>query len=104
MRDIERKIKGTEKASYFQEELTIVKLLLQQERKDKNKRYSLHEPEVICISHGKAHKKYEYGHKVSIAITHTKGFVLSEKSHSGHPYDTHTLNEVVCDINEKIPS
>ncbi|MBE8214730.1 MAG: IS5/IS1182 family transposase, partial [Endozoicomonadaceae bacterium] len=36
MRDIERKMKGTETASYFQEELTIVKRLLQQERKDKN--------------------------------------------------------------------
>ncbi len=77
--------------------------MLQQERKDKNKLYSLHEPEVICISEGKAHKKYEYGSKVSIAITHKKGFALSSKSHSGHPYDGHTLNEVVCDINE-IPS
>ncbi|MBE8215470.1 MAG: IS5/IS1182 family transposase, partial [Endozoicomonadaceae bacterium] len=33
-----------------------------------------------------------------------KGFALSAKSHSGHPYDGHTFNEVVCDINEKIPS
>ncbi|MBE8215970.1 MAG: hypothetical protein HAW62_06580 [Endozoicomonadaceae bacterium] len=59
--------------------------MLQQERKDKNKLYSLHEPEVICISEGKAHKKYEYGSKVSIAITHKKGFALSAKFHSGHP-------------------
>ncbi|MBE8215347.1 MAG: IS5 family transposase [Endozoicomonadaceae bacterium] len=104
MRDIERKIKRTEKASYFQEELTIVKRLLQQKRKDKNKLYSLHEPEVICINHGKAHKKYEYGSKVSIAITHKKGLALSVKSHSGNPYDGDTLNKVVCDINEKISS
>ncbi len=31
------------------------------------------------------------GAKVSIAITHKKGFVLSEKCHSDPPYEGHTL-------------
>ena len=37
-----------------------------QERSDKNKLYSLHEPHVVCIAKGKAHKKYEFGSKVSV--------------------------------------
>ncbi|MBE8215021.1 MAG: hypothetical protein HAW62_01625 [Endozoicomonadaceae bacterium] len=66
--------------------------MLQQERKDRNKPYSLHEPEVICIRPGKADKKYK--NKLSIAIMHKKDFILSAKSHSNHPYDAHTLNGV----------
>ncbi len=62
-RNIERKMQRTEKSSYFQEELIIVKCVLQQARKDKNKRYSLHAPEIIRISQGKAHKKHEYRSK-----------------------------------------
>ena len=34
---------------------------------DKNKVYSMHEPEVQCISNGKAHKRYEFGCKVAVA-------------------------------------
>ncbi|VVM23489.1 ISPg7, transposase [uncultured Gammaproteobacteria bacterium] len=34
--------------------------------KDKNKIYSLHEPDVYVIAKGKDHKQYEYGNKVSI--------------------------------------
>ena len=103
-RDIERKIAGTEKAAYFQEELAIVNRLLQQESKSKNKIYSMHEPEASCISKGKAHKKYEYGSKVSIAITHKQGLALSTKAHPGNPYDGHTLNDVLQDVNSKIPT
>jgi len=40
-----------------------------QQPKDKNKLYSLHEPEVQCISNGKAHKRYEFGQKVAVATT-----------------------------------
>jgi len=30
----------------------------------------LHEPNVYCIAKGKAHKKYEYGCKASLTLTH----------------------------------
>ena len=103
-RDIERKIKGSDKVDYFAKALEAVNRLLQQEQKDKNKLYSMHEPEVSCISKGKAHKKYEYGNKVSIAITHKQGLALNTKSHAGNPYDGHTLNEVLQEVNEKIPT
>jgi IS5 family transposase len=38
--------------------------------------HSLHEPEVVCIAKGKAHKPYEFGSKVSIAIDPTSGLVV----------------------------
>jgi IS5 family transposase len=70
IRDIERKITGsTELQAIFADELAIAKRLLKQQKADKNKLYSLHTPEVECISKGKAHKRYEFGVKASIATT-----------------------------------
>ncbi|MFG6433936.1 IS5/IS1182 family transposase, partial [Roseateles sp. LYH14W] len=40
---------------------------------DKNKLYALHAPEVECIGKGKARKPYEFGVKVSLAVTHKSG-------------------------------
>lgn len=43
--------------------------LLKQEKETPNKLYSLHAPEVECIAKGKAHKRYEFGCKVSVVTT-----------------------------------
>ena len=53
--------------------------------------YSLHEPRVECIAKGKAHKKYEFGNKVSLTVTHREGFVIGIQGLHGNPYDGHTL-------------
>ena len=50
--------------------------LLAQKPKDGNKLYSLHEPAVDCISKGKAHKRHEFGTKVSVATTNSGGLVV----------------------------
>ena len=71
--------------------LTQTKRLLSQERKDKNKLYSLHESDVACISKGKARQRYEFGCKVSITTTHKQGFVISSEALPCNPYDGHTL-------------
>ena len=44
-----------------------------QQPQDKNKLYALHAPEVECISKGKARNRYEFGVKVSLAVTHKQG-------------------------------
>ncbi len=44
-----------------------------QQRHDKNKLYALHAPEVECIGKGKGRKPYEFGFKVSLAVTHKSG-------------------------------
>ncbi len=65
--------------------------LLTQTRTSKNKLYSLHAPEVVCISKGKTHKKYEYGTKVSVVSTVKNNWVLVSEALDGNPYDGHTL-------------
>jgi transposase, IS5 family len=62
-----------------------------QQRHDKNKLYALHAPEVECIAKGKARKPYEFGVKVSVAVTHKQGLVVGARSFPGNPYDGHIL-------------
>jgi IS5 family transposase len=63
-----------------------------QQRHSKNKLYALHAPEVECIGKGKARKPYEFGVKVSIAVTHKQGLMVGARSFTGNPYDGHTLS------------
>jgi transposase, IS5 family len=60
---------------------------------DPPKLYSVHAPEVECISKGKAHKQYEFGVKVGIVTTSKESFVLAAQALPGNPYDGHTLKE-----------
>ena len=62
-----------------------------QQRHDKNKVYSVHEPEVQCIAKGNAGKPYEFGNKVSVAVTSRGGWLVGAKSFTANPYDGHTL-------------
>ena len=62
-----------------------------QQRHDKNKIYSVHEPEVECIAKGKAGKPYEFGNKVSVAVSSRGGWFVGARSFTGNPYDGHTL-------------
>ena len=63
--------------------------------KSRGKIYALHEPEVDCISKGKARVRYEFGTKVSIATTIDGGFVVGTRAFPGNPYDGHTLTEAL---------
>jgi len=64
--------------------------------------YSLHAPEVECIGKGKAHRPYEFGVKVSVATTlnRSKGgqFIAHVKTLPGNPYDGHTFEAVIPEI------
>ncbi len=71
----------------------MAKRLLKQKRTDKNNIYSVHAPETECIAKGKAHKRYEFGVKVSIATTNDSGCVVGMRSYPGNPYDGHTLED-----------
>jgi IS5 family transposase len=65
--------------------------LLAQTQKSKNKIYSIHAPEVHCISKGKTHKRYEFGCKVSIVSCNRRNWVLGSMALEGNPYDGHTV-------------
>ena len=72
--------------------------IYQQKRKDKNKVYSVHAPEVECISKGKAHKRYEFGCKVSVATTSKGGWFLGAMAVHDNPYDGHTLKDALSQV------
>lgn len=93
VRDIERKA-GTLKGE-LEELIVMAKRLLAQERNDKNKLYSIHAPEVECISKGKVHKKYEFGCKAGIVTTAKTNWIVGAKAFHGNPYDGHTLAEAL---------
>ena len=57
---------------------------------DGHKIYSLHEPDVLCICKGKAHKKYEFGNKVSI-VRLWSGIIIGAMSFRNE-YDGHTID------------
>jgi IS5 family transposase len=98
-RDVRRKLASRpEVAEHFAEPLARVARLLMQQRTDKNKLYALHAPEVACIAKGKAHKKYEFGAKVAIAVTNREGLVVGMQAHAGNPYDGQTLKPALAQI------
>jgi IS5 family transposase len=85
-RDIRRKLAGAAAlTSHFACALTLVDRLLAQQRHDTGKLYSLHAPKIECLAKGKAHKKYEFGVKVSVAVTNRSGFVLGMMALPGNP-------------------
>ncbi len=98
LREIERHVeKDSELKRMTSEWLSILRGIFEQKRTDSPKIYSVHEPQVECISKGKAHKKYEFGCKVSIVTTHNQGFVLSSEALHGNPFDGHTLKQAIVD-------
>jgi IS5 family transposase len=98
-RDVARKVAGdVELSIQFAPLLGLTERLLGQERMSKNKLYSLHAPEVVCIAKGKAHRPYEFGSKVALAVTNREGFVLASKALEGNPYDGHTLDATIDQV------
>jgi len=91
LRDVERKL-SEEAYEAHKGMMLLSELILDQKRKTKNKIYSLHASEVECIGKGKAHRPYEFGVKVSLAVTHKEGFVVGIQSCPGNPFDGHTLD------------
>ena len=100
MREIERKV--TEPSENLAKLLKTAHQIHAQQRNDKNKVYSVHEPEVECIAKGKAGKKYEFGNKVSVAVTSRGGWLVGAKSYTGNPYDGHTLSSQLEQVNNMI--
>jgi IS5 family transposase len=96
VRDIGRK--AVEIDPRLQEYLERAEKLLNQRQKSKNKLYGIDAPEVECISKGKAHKRYEFGCKVSVAATNESNWIVGTQALHGNPYDGHTLAKAIEQI------
>ncbi|EMM71417.1 transposase DDE domain protein, partial [Leptospira weilii str. 2006001855] len=98
-RDIERKVENPNQR--LKSLLEISERILTQSKNSKNKIYSIHAPEVECISKGKSHKKYEFGCKVSLVTTSKSNWIVGVQALHDNPYDGHTLKSAI-DQMEKI--
>ena len=121
VRYIERKTADSPtRQAVFAKELVLAKRLLAQHKQDKHKLYSVHAPEVECLSKGKVAKRYdkssgqtictaqaarrvapkdgrnEFGVKASIATTNKSNFVVGGLALPGNPYDGHTLKTALA--------
>jgi IS5 family transposase len=101
IRQIERQ-KFDEK-SPLARRLVVAKKIHAQQKHGKDKLYSVHEPQVACIAKGKADKKYEFGNKVSVAVTSAGGWLLGALSLPGNPYDGHTLKPQLEQVRRLAP-
>ena len=88
VRELKRNLKENRA---YDELLSIFEKILLQRRNSPHKIYSIHEPDVQCISKGKEHKKYEFGNKVSI-IRSSTGVILGASSFRNE-YDGHTIEK-----------
>lgn len=94
VRELERNLSP---GSAYQNDLELFYKVLSQKKMDSGKIYSLHAPEVQCISKGKEHKKYEFGNKVSIVHTQNTGVIVGAKSFRNE-YDGHTLKATLQQV------
>jgi len=90
VRDVERKLPAHRQAEYFHD-LLIFNMILGQQKSDKGKIYSIHEPHVRCIAKGKEAKKYEFGNKSSIVKTRKSGIIIGAMAFTENLYDGDTL-------------
>ena len=107
-RDIVRKTKDDAGLRrIFAEPLSLAFRVRHQRQNQRGRKvYSLHAPEVECIGKGKAHRPYEFGVKVSVATTLNRSrgaqFIAHVKALPGNPYDGHTLEAVIPEIETQI--
>lgn len=93
IRDMRRRVRSPDLSLLNLLELST--RLHAQEKTDRKKLYSLHEPEVQCISKGKAHKRYEFGQKVSVTTTNRGNWIVGINVCRNNPYDGHTLAQAI---------
>jgi len=90
IRELERKLPGPALKEQ-REAFALYRRVLSQKPSDRNKIYSLHEPQVYCLAKGKEHKKYEFGSKASVVMTKTHGVIVGAVAHERNLYDGDAL-------------
>lgn len=84
----------------YMKEFDVPFKVLTQKRDDSNKVYSVHEPDVLCISKGKEQKPYEFGNKNSLAYTRGSGIIVGAMAVEGNAHDGHTLEPQLLQVRE----
>lgn len=92
----------------YSEKMALFTKVVNQQRNDKDKIYSLHKPFTRCIAKGKAHKQYEFGNKVGLITTANKGkkIITAITAFLDTPYDGRTIEPLLEQMeshNQKLP-
>jgi IS5 family transposase len=96
LRELDSKMTEIQKA-YYENDISLYKRAVNQQKNDKNKVYSLHKPFTRCIAKGKAHKQYEFGNKAGLITGGKKGkkIILAIKGFLENLYDGHTIEPLL---------
>ncbi|HEX5398460.1 MAG TPA: IS5 family transposase [Verrucomicrobiae bacterium] len=90
LRELERKLPAAV-GQQQQANFALYRRVLKQQPADRDKIYSLHEPQVYCLSKGKEHKKYEFGSKASVVMAKNSGVIVGAVAHAQNLYDGDAL-------------
>lgn len=99
IRELKRKLPDSQLPQYINR-LDLYARVLDQKKWDKNKIYSLHEPHVACIAKGKVAKKFEFGSKVSVAMSKEENMVLAVVNYTGNPNDSKTIEDTLNKVEQ----
>lgn len=101
VRELIRKLPEETLEKYW-EEILLYQQILNQNKQDKDKIYSIHKPFTACIAKGKAHKQYEFGNKVGLMINPKNLVVIAVKSYKGNPHDSKTIEPLLNQIQKNL--
>ena len=96
LRELDSKMTANQKDSY-KNDIELYKHVVNQQKTDKDKIYSIHKPFTRCIAKGKPHKQYEFGNKVGLITGGRKGkkIILGIRAFLDNPFDGHTIEPLL---------
>ena len=97
VRELKRNFSESQ-AEKYQDILENCEKILSQKRGDTDRIYSLHEPQAVCITKGKAGKKHEYGSKASICVDKASCVIVGVASFNAAKNDSKTLEATLSSV------
>lgn len=94
LRELQRCL-SEERLGHYRQQFDLFWKVIDQQRGDSDKIYSLHKPFTACIAKGKAHKKYEFGNKVGLITHPTRRVIMAIKTFQGNPHDSKTIQPLL---------
>jgi len=101
VRELQNKLSEEVLPTYL-DQLSFYQNVLNQQKCDKNKIYSLHKPFTACIAKGKAHKQYEFGNKIGLMINPKNLVILGIEAFEGNPHDSKTIEPLLNQVNKNL--
>ena len=102
LRDVRRKLIALGVFEVYADDFKNYTQVVEQKRGDKGKIYSLKEPHTLCVSKGKAHKKYEFGSIVTVVRGIKNQVILGAVCSVENKHDSKLLVEAVSHANANL--